>query len=49
MSRSPGMGKKTYQSTFEVKSGMDHDVEVVAQESGATQGPALNADVLHAD
>ena len=42
-------GEKTYQSTFEVKSGMDHDVEVVAQESGATQGPAPNADILHAD
>lgn len=41
--------EKTYQSTFEVKSGMDHDVEVVAQEGGATQGPAPNADVLHAD
>jgi hypothetical protein len=25
---------KTYQSTFEVRSGLDHDVEVVAQESG---------------
>ncbi len=29
---------KTYQSTFEVKSGMDRDVEVVAEESGK-EGP----------
>ena len=29
---------KTYQSTFEVKSGMDRDIEVVAEESGK-EGP----------
>jgi hypothetical protein len=42
-------GDKTYQSTFEVKSGMDRDVEVVAQESGGAEGSAPNADVLRAD
>lgn len=30
---------KVYQSTFEVQTGMDHDVEVVAEENGKQGGP----------
>ncbi len=35
---------KTYQSTFEVQSGMDRDVEVVAQENGRETGKATGKD-----
>ena len=39
---------KTYQSTFNVQSGMDRDVEVVAQENGK-EGPRPDANVLRSD
>jgi len=39
---------KTYQSTFSVQSGMDQDVEVVAQETGK-EGPRPDANVLRSD
>jgi len=39
---------KTYQSSFEVQSGMDHDVEVVAQENGK-EAPRPDADLFHPD
>jgi hypothetical protein len=39
---------KTYQSTFEVQSGMDRDVEVVAQENGK-EGPGSNANLFRPD
>jgi len=39
---------KTYQSTFRVQSGMDQDVEVVAQENGK-EGPRPDANVLRSD
>ena len=51
---------KTYQSTFEVHSGMDRDVEVLAQENGRQENgkeapqpgkerPRPDADLLHSD
>jgi len=39
---------KTYQSTFSVQSGMNQDVEVVAQENGK-EGPRPDANVLRSD
>ncbi len=39
---------KTYQSTFQVQSGMDRDVEVVAQENG-NEGPGSDANLLRRD
>jgi len=51
---------KTYQSTFEVQSGVDRDVEILAQENGrqeigkeapqqGKEGPRPDADLLHSD
>jgi hypothetical protein len=39
---------KTYQSTFNVQSGMDRDVEVLAQENGK-EGPRPDANILRSD
>ncbi len=39
---------KTFQTTFQVQSGLDRDVEVVAQENGK-EGPKSNADLFRRD